>query len=77
LYWRSVQKSIAATGIDVTSDADVILAFVYTGAAIEGTATFDDSAIGGPRATGDYALLMRDDAYMVLGTTPFSVSQVP
>jgi endonuclease/exonuclease/phosphatase family metal-dependent hydrolase len=54
------------------------LAFLYTGAAIEGTATFDEAAIGGPLEGGDYEMrLMRDDAYMVLATTPFSVSTPP
>jgi hypothetical protein len=54
------------------------VAFVYTGAAIEGTATFDDSVIGGPLQAGDYEMrLMRDDAYLVLATAPFSVSQAP
>jgi hypothetical protein len=54
------------------------LAFVYTGAAIDGTATFDDSVIGGPLEAGDHEMrLMRDDAYMVLATTTFRVSEVP
>jgi endonuclease/exonuclease/phosphatase family metal-dependent hydrolase len=54
------------------------VAFAYTGAAIEGTTTFDDSVIGGPLEAGDYEMrLMRDDAYMVLATTPFSVSAAP
>jgi hypothetical protein len=54
------------------------VAFVYTGAAIEGSATFDDSVIGGPLEAGDYEMrLMQDDAYLVLATTPFSVSASP
>jgi endonuclease/exonuclease/phosphatase family metal-dependent hydrolase len=67
-------------GIYKAGDPDQMnyVAFVYTGAAIEGTATFDDSVIGGPLEAGDYEMrLMRDDAYLVLATTPFSVSQVP
>lgn len=55
------------------------LAFLYTGAAIEGTATFDEAAIGGPLDAGDYEIrLMRDDAYMTLAVSrPFSVSTPP
>ena len=54
------------------------VAFVYTGAAIEGTATFDDSVTGGPLGARDYEMrLMQDDAYLVLATTPFSVSASP
>jgi hypothetical protein len=49
---------------------------VCTGAAIDGTATFDDSVIGGPLEASDYRL-MQDDAYLVLATTPFSVSASP
>ena len=67
-------------GIYKAGDPDQFnyVAFVYTGAAIEGTATFDDSVIGGPLAAGDYEMrLMRDDAYLVLATTPFSVSAAP
>jgi endonuclease/exonuclease/phosphatase family metal-dependent hydrolase len=67
-------------GIYKAGDPDQMnyVAFVYTGAAIDGTATFDDSVIGGPLEAGDYEMrLMRDDAYMALATTPFSVSQVP
>jgi endonuclease/exonuclease/phosphatase family metal-dependent hydrolase len=67
-------------GIYKAGDPDQMnyVAFLYTGAAIDGTATFDDSAIGGPLEAGDYEMrLMRDDTYLVLATTPFSVSQVP
>jgi len=67
-------------GIYKAGDPDQMnyVAFVYTGAAIEGTATFDDSVIGGPLEAGDYEMrLMRDDAYLVLATTPFSVSAAP
>jgi hypothetical protein len=55
------------------------LAFLYAGAAIEGTATFDDATIGGPLEAGDYEIrLMRDDAYMTLAVSPpFSVSTAP
>ncbi|HUL09474.1 MAG TPA: hypothetical protein VLV76_24290 [Candidatus Acidoferrum sp.] len=54
------------------------VAFVSTGAAIEGSATFDDSVIGGPLEAGEYEMrLMQDDAYLVLATTPFSVSASP
>jgi endonuclease/exonuclease/phosphatase family metal-dependent hydrolase len=59
-------------------DQQNYVAFVYTGAAIDGTATFDDSVIGGPLEAGDYEMrLMQDDAYLVLATVPFSVSQSP
>ena len=59
-------------------DQQNYVAFVYTDAAIEGTATFDDSVIGGPLEAGDYEMrLMQDDAYLVLATTPFSVSASP
>ena len=67
-------------GIYKAGDPDQMnyVAFAYTGAAIEGTATFDDSVIGGPLEAGDYEMrLMRDDAYLVLATTPFSVSAAP
>jgi hypothetical protein len=67
-------------GIYKAGDPDQMnyVAFVYTGAAIEGRTTFDDSVIGGPLEAGDYEMrLMRDDAYLVLATTPFSVSQAP
>ena len=44
---------------------------LYTGPAINGSTTFDDSVIGGPLEAGDYAMrLMQDDAYLVLATTP-------
>jgi endonuclease/exonuclease/phosphatase family metal-dependent hydrolase len=67
-------------GIYKAGDPDQMnyVAFVYTGGAIEGTITFDDSVIGGPLEAGDYEMrLMRDDAYLVLATTPFSVSAAP
>jgi len=68
-------------GIYKAGDPDQLnyLAFVYTGAAIEGTATFDEAAIGGPLEAGDYEVrLMRDDAYMALAVSrPFSVSTPP
>ena len=39
---------------------------------------FDEAAIGGPLEGGDYEIrLMRDDAYMMLGTVKFSVSTPP
>jgi endonuclease/exonuclease/phosphatase family metal-dependent hydrolase len=68
-------------GIYKAGDPDQLnyLAFAYTGAAIEGTATFDEAAIGGPLEAGDYEIrLMRDDAYMTLAVSrPFSVSTPP
>ncbi|HTO82408.1 MAG TPA: endonuclease/exonuclease/phosphatase family protein [Methylomirabilota bacterium] len=67
-------------GIYRAGDPDQMnyIAFLYTGAAIEGTATFDDSVIGKGLEAGDYEMrLMQDDAYLVLATTPFSVSQSP
>jgi endonuclease/exonuclease/phosphatase family metal-dependent hydrolase len=68
-------------GIYHAGDPDQMnyLAFLYTGAAIEGTATFDDATIGGPLEAGDYEIrLMRDDAYMTLAVSPpFSVSTAP
>jgi endonuclease/exonuclease/phosphatase family metal-dependent hydrolase len=67
-------------GIYKAGDPDQMnyVAFVYTGASIDGTTTFDDSVIGGPLEAGDYEMrLMQDDAYLVLATTPFTVSQVP
>jgi len=54
------------------------LTFLYTGAAIAGTAVFDEAVIGGPLESGDYEVrLMRDDAYLLLATAPFSVSEPP
>ncbi|MGH6930074.1 MAG: hypothetical protein ACREEV_17285, partial [Dongiaceae bacterium] len=68
-------------GIYKAGDPDQLnyLAFAYTGAAVEGTATFDEAAIGGPLEAGDYEIrLMRDDAYMTLAVSrPFSVSTPP
>jgi hypothetical protein len=68
-------------GIYKAGDPDQLnyLAFAYTGAAIEGTATFDEATIGGPLEAGDYEIrLMRDDAYMALAVSrPFSVSTPP
>lgn len=67
-------------GIYKAGDPDQMnyVAFLYTGAAIEGSASFDDSVIGGPLPAGDYEMrLMQDDAYLVLATTPFSVSASP
>ena len=67
-------------GIYKAGDPDQMnyIAFVYTNAAIEGTVTFDDSVIGKALEAGDYEMrLMQDDAYLVLATTPFSVSQSP
>jgi endonuclease/exonuclease/phosphatase family metal-dependent hydrolase len=67
-------------GIYKAGDPDQMnyVAFLYTNAAIDGTATFDDSVIGGPLEAGDYEMrLMQDDAYLVLATTPFSVSASP
>jgi endonuclease/exonuclease/phosphatase family metal-dependent hydrolase len=54
------------------------LAFIYTYAAPSGEAVFDEAAIGGPLEGGEYEVrLMRDDAYMMLGTVKFSVSAPP
>ena len=54
------------------------LAFIYTYAAPSGETVFDEAAIGGPLEGGDYEIrLMRDDAYMMLGTVKFSVSSPP
>ena len=67
-------------GIYKAGDPDQMnyIAFLYTGAAIEGTATFDDSVIGKGLEAGDYEMrLMQDDAYLVLATAPFTVSQSP
>jgi endonuclease/exonuclease/phosphatase family metal-dependent hydrolase len=68
-------------GIYKAGDPDQLnyLAFLYTGAAIEGTATFTEDTIGGPLEAGDYEIrLMRDDAYMTLAVSrPFSVSEAP
>lgn len=68
-------------GIYEAGDPDQLnyLAFVYTGAAIEGTATVDEATIGGPLEAGDYEIrLMRDDAYMTLAVSrQFSVSTPP
>jgi endonuclease/exonuclease/phosphatase family metal-dependent hydrolase len=68
-------------GIYKAGDPDQLnyLAFAYTGAAIEGTATFDEDTIGGPLEAGDYEVrLMRDDAYMTLAVSrQFSVSEPP
>jgi endonuclease/exonuclease/phosphatase family metal-dependent hydrolase len=50
-------------------------AFLYTGAAVDGSVTFDAEAIGGPLRPGRYvARLMRDDLYVVLAATPFEIT---
>lgn len=52
---------------------------VYTGAAIEGSLTIDETMLGGPLEAGDYEVrLMRDDGYVTLAVSePFSVSEPP
>ena len=53
-------------------------AYLYTGAEINGTATFDAGAIGGELEPGEYEVrLMRDDGYVVLATDPFTVIPAP
>ncbi len=50
-------------------------AYLYTGAAVEGSAVFDESVIGGTLPPGDYELrLLRDDSYVLLATAPFTVT---
>ncbi|MFT4037658.1 MAG: endonuclease/exonuclease/phosphatase family protein [Thermomicrobiales bacterium] len=53
-------------------------AYLYTGAQIAGSVTFDAEALGDALPPGDYeARLLRDDGYVVLATAPFTVLATP
>lgn len=60
-------------------DQSLHVGLAYTGAAIEGTVTIDETMLGGPLEAGDYEVrLMRDDGYVTLAVSkPFSVSEPP
>ena len=68
-------------GIYKAGDPDQLnyVAFLYTDAApSRARRSSTNSAIGSPLEAGDYEIrLMRDDAYLVLATTKFSVSAAP
>jgi endonuclease/exonuclease/phosphatase family protein len=50
------------------------IAYIYTGATVEGSGEFDSEALGGPLEAGDYELrLLRDDSYVLLAKAPFTV----
>jgi endonuclease/exonuclease/phosphatase family metal-dependent hydrolase len=65
-------------GIYRAGDTDLYggyLAFVYTGARVEGSVLFDEKVLSEPLASGDYELrLMREDSYVMLAHVPFSVT---
>lgn len=51
------------------------ITYLYTGAKITGSVTFDESVFSEPLPAGAYeARLMRDDGYMLLATAPFTVT---
>jgi endonuclease/exonuclease/phosphatase family metal-dependent hydrolase len=51
------------------------ITYLYTGATIAGSVTFDGSAFSEPLPAGAYEVrLMRDDGYMLLATAPFTVT---
>jgi endonuclease/exonuclease/phosphatase family metal-dependent hydrolase len=64
-------------GIYAADDADLYnyLGFLYTGASVSGSATFDSEVIGEAMLPpGDYEVrLMLDDGYQVLGSSHFTV----
>jgi endonuclease/exonuclease/phosphatase family metal-dependent hydrolase len=50
------------------------IAYIYTGATVEGSGSFDVDAIGGKLDPGDYEVrLLRDDSYVLLAKTIFTV----
>jgi endonuclease/exonuclease/phosphatase family metal-dependent hydrolase len=50
------------------------IAYIYTGATVEGSGTFDSDALGGPLEPGNYELrLLRDDSYVLLARAPFTI----
>jgi len=65
-------------GIYRANDPDVYggyIAFVYTGASVEGSTVLDDKALSKPLTPGEYELrLMREDSYVMLANTRFSVT---
>ncbi len=67
-------------GLYKAGDPDLYnyIAFIYTGAAIDGSVLFDEAAIGAALEGDDYeARLMRDDAYMLLTARRFTVTTPP
>lgn len=50
------------------------IAYIYTGATIEGSGAFDSDALGGKLEPGKYELrLLRDNSYVLLAKAPFTV----
>jgi len=50
------------------------IAYIYTGATVEGSGSFDTDAIGGKLDPGNYEVrLLRDDSYVLLAKAPFTV----
>jgi hypothetical protein len=50
------------------------IAYIYTGATIEGAGSFDSDALGGKLEPGKYELrLLRDDSYVLLAKAGFTV----
>jgi endonuclease/exonuclease/phosphatase family metal-dependent hydrolase len=50
------------------------IAYIYTGAAVEGSGSFDTEAIGGKLDPGNYEVrLLRDDSYVLLARASFTV----
>lgn len=60
---------------DGEADLYNYITYLYTGAEIAGSVTFDEAAFSEPLPTGAYEVrLMRDDGYMLLATAPFTVT---
>jgi hypothetical protein len=50
------------------------IAYIYTGATVEGTGSLDSEAIGGKLDPGNYEVrLLRDDSYVLLARASFTV----
>lgn len=63
-------------GLWAAGDPDVYnyYTYIYTGAGVSGSTTFDADSIGDPLEPGDYELrLMLDDSYTTLAVVPFTV----
>ncbi|MCI0416001.1 endonuclease/exonuclease/phosphatase family protein [bacterium] len=66
-------------GVYRANDPDLYrgyIAFVYTGAAVEGSTLLDKKVLLEPLTPGEYELrLMREDSYVMLAKAPFGVRQ--
>lgn len=80
--WRdSAGRKFDWIGIYAHADADVYnyLAFVYTGATVDGTYTFTADDLGTAMLPpGDYEVrLMSDDSYVTLAADDLTVTETP